>query len=162
MSVSAPQPCSNTSPFASVLRLSHFVTRCGSSSTFYHSVVTFSLSVNIFVEYAISHSLLIIHSDISCSCSLTCKQRSFAFFKAPPSQGCSCVRPQWVTCSLTVDFPRLPAAHSHSSDGLVYLFHPSHPCSSSSSPPTSPHSHFHSSLKNDSCRAACLINVSKR
>lgn len=69
---------------------------------------------------------------------------------------------RWVTYSLAGDFPRLPAAQSHCSDGLVDLFHPSHPRSSSSSPPTSPHSHFPSSLKNDSCWAACLINVFKR
>lgn len=104
-------------------------------------------------------------SIVSFSLTLTFEQCHFASCKHQKlsEDVCAFHSDSPVHFHTAIDFPRHPVAHSRLSDGLHSLFHPSHPCPSSSSPPTSSlHSHFPSSLKNDSCRDACLINASYR
>lgn len=151
MSVSARRPRSNTGPFASVLRdCQHFVTRRGASSTFYLGVVTFSPPINILVECAISHLLLISHSwhlvlvnnaSFKAATSPRCSG-----VQAPPDE--SPVLSRWIFFSSTSSLHRVAC-----SDGWVDLsLIPPIPVGPPPPPPppTSPHSHMPSSLKNDS------------
>lgn len=114
---------------------SYFVTHFCNFSTFYPSVYCLLFSRCLLILCDLSATLNVIFHFGQCS---------FA----------SCQRSLW-------HIPRHPVAHSHLSDWLHSLFHSSHPRSPSCSPPSSLHSHFPSSLKNDS-RKVCLINAPKR
>lgn len=130
------------------------------TATLFESFLFFSFIVYIFLlspflcclVFLYFVTQLMLHSCIFYA--LTFKQCRFASWKQQKISEMFTCASQWLTCSLRIDF--------YSSDGLHSLFHPSHPRPSSSSPPASLYSHFPTSLTNDSCREACLINAPER